>query len=142
VRRESRFSRLGCSRLGFFARVSVSASATAGRDGKKADLRFDELGWRDSHLQAAAVVDGGLQGYPGDKDPVVPVDAVTLAYIEAEGLSRSFDYLDEVNGVLGILKQRSRTRRANFLNSRRRNISQGSERGWEIAPRAKLPPLS
>lgn len=71
---------------------------------------------RDSHLQAAAVVDGGLQGYPGDKDPVVPVDAIALAYVEAEGLSRSFDYLDEVNGVLGILKQRSRVRAARELS--------------------------
>lgn len=78
-----------------------------------------------THLQAAAVVHGGLQGYPGDKDPVVPVDAVALAYVEAEGLSRSFDYLDKVDGVrvLRILKRRSP---ANFLNSCRRDISQRS----------------
>jgi len=77
----------------------------------------------DTHLQAAAVVHGGLQSYPRDKDPVVSVDAVALAYVEAEGLSRSFDYLDEVDGVLRILKRRSP---ANFLNSCRRNISQRS----------------
>lgn len=68
----------------------------------------------ESYLQAAAVVDGGFQSYPRDKDPVVPVDAVTLAYVEAKGLSRSFDYLDKVDRVLGILKQRSRT---DLLNS-------------------------
>lgn len=87
--------------------MSVSAPATA----RGGEFTFNRSR-RDSHLQAAAVVDGGLQGYPGNKDPVVPVDAVALAYVEAEGLSRSFDYLDEVNGVLRILKQRSRVRGA------------------------------
>lgn len=77
----------------------------------------------DTHLQAAAVVHGGFQSYPRNKDPVVSVDAVALAYVETEGLSRSFDYLDEVDGVLRILKRRSP---ANFLNSCRRNISQRS----------------
>lgn len=76
-------------------------------------------GGRVSHLQAAAVVDGSLQRYPGDENAIVSVDAVALAYVEAEGLPRSFDYLDEVDGVLGILKsKRDRYDRftASFLN--------------------------
>lgn len=91
--------------------LTVVALATAGELAGQSES---------THLQAAAVVHGGLQGYPGDKDPVISVDAVALAYVEAEGLSRSFDYLDEVDGVLRILKGRSP---ANFLNSCRRDIS-------------------
>jgi len=64
---------------------------------------------KDSHLQTAAIVDGSLQSYPGNKNPIVPVDAIAFAYVETEGLSRSFDYLDKVDRVFRILKQRSRT---------------------------------
>lgn len=63
---------------------------------------------KDSHLQTAAIVDGSLQSYPGNKNPVVPVDAIALAYVKTEGLSRSFDYLDKVDRVFRILKRRSR----------------------------------
>lgn len=97
----------------FLHRISFSLSSSRRQ---RANLQGE-----DTHLQAAAVVHGGLQGYPGDKDPVIPVDTVALAYVETEGLSRSFDYLDEVDGVLRILKRRSP---ANFLNSCRRDISQ------------------
>lgn len=90
--------------LEFAARRSPPYVASVSHGGRRR-LRAPGESFSLSHLQAAAVVDGGLQGYPRDEYPVVPVDAVALAYVEAESLSRSFDYLDEVDGVLRILKR-------------------------------------
>ena len=40
-----------------------------------------------SYLQAAALVDGAVDGDPGDEDSVVSVDAVALADVESQGLA-------------------------------------------------------
>ena len=56
------------------------------------------------NLQATAVVDSGLQGYPRDKDTVVSVDAVALPYVQPQRLAWPFDYLDKVDRVLRILQ--------------------------------------
>lgn len=58
-----------------------------------------------AHLQAAAVIDCGLQGYPRDKDAIVPVDAVSFPYVEPQRLTRPFDYLHKVDRVLRVLEQ-------------------------------------
>lgn len=56
------------------------------------------------NLQATAIVDRGLQGYPRDKDTVVSVDAVALPYVQPQRLAWPFDYLDKVDRVLRILQ--------------------------------------
>ena len=48
-------------------------------------------------------VDGAVGGDPGDEDAVGPVDAVPFPDVEAEGLTRSLDDLDEAGRSIRVL---------------------------------------
>lgn len=92
--------------------AQIGYTRTAIKDSRKRML---------SNLQAAAVVDCGLQGYPRDKDTVVSVDAIALPYVQPQRLAWPFDYLDKVDGVLWILEHH-RNNKIFLINSTSRAL--------------------
>ena len=53
--------------------------------------------------ETSGIVDGTLQSDAGDEDAVGSIDAVPLAYVQAQCLTRPFDDLHKMYRVLRIL---------------------------------------
>ena len=58
-----------------------------------------------TRLQAAALVDGAVDGDPRDEDAVVAVNAVALADVESQRLARTLHYLHERGQRVRVLKK-------------------------------------
>ena len=53
--------------------------------------------------ETSGIVDGTLQSDAGDEDAVGSIDAVPLAYVQAQCLTRPFDDLHKMYRVLRVL---------------------------------------
>lgn len=69
---------------------------------------FEKVKKADRNLETTTVIDGRFQCYPRYKNAIVPVYSISFSYIESQRLSRTLDYLHEMDGIFWILKQVSR----------------------------------